>query len=311
MAGKYIVGIDVGATNIKAGLIKNHRIISRIILPTRDFSSQRQLINGLVYAIRDCLLKGASLKRQRILGIGLGLPGLINFKKGIVHYLPNIKGWKNVPLRKIIQKRTGLPVFIDNDANLMSLAEARLGAAKGKNNVVGITLGTGVGAGIILNGKLYRGANFAAGEIGHLPINEEGPKCSCGGAACLERYIGNRYIEGELRKIFKKNISLEKSSELAARGNLKATKIWETVAGHLGIALSGVVNLLNPEVIVIGGGVSAAGGIIFDNVRRIIRERAMLPQSMAVKIVRARLGNDAGMMGAGLLVEEELGREPG
>lgn len=307
MQKEYIVGVDLGATNVKFGLINKDRIVLKRVLPTRSFTSKENLISGLCQNIKR-ILSMAGISKENILGIGFGLPGPIDSRKGIVHYFPNIKGWHNVALRRIIQKKMGLAVFIDNDANLMSLAEARLGAAKGKKNIVGITLGTGVGGGILVDGSLYRGSGLVAGELGHIPLNENGPKCNCGGIGCLERYIGNRYILENARKAFGKNISLEDLSLLANQGSGKAKKIWRGVAGHLGIALTAVVNFFNPDTIVIGGGVSSAGRIILDNVRKVIKVRAMPTHGKSVKVVKAKLGNDAGILGAGLLVKEELGK---
>jgi len=162
-----------------------------------------------------------------------------------------------VPLQKIIEKKTAIPAAVDNDANLMALAEHRLGAARGCRNAVCLTLGTGVGGGLILEGKLYRGSSYGAGEIGHMPINEKGPSCNCGGFACLEAYVGNRRIMRQVKAIFKKDIPLEEVSAMAYRGNKKAAALWEAVGSRLGCALTGVVNLLNPDCIVIGGGVAA------------------------------------------------------
>lgn len=300
MKKPYIIGIDLGATNIKVGLIKNRRIIYKKVVPTRDFPSKKELISALVENINNI-----PVEKKQILAVGLGVPGLVDFKRGFIHYLPNIKGWHNVYLAKELSRKTGFPVFVDNDANLMSLAEARIGAAKGKKDVIGITLGTGVGGGLILEGRLYRGANFAAGEVGHIPLNESGPKCNCSGFACLERYIGNTYILEEVKRSLGREVSLEDSSRLAQKGNYKAIKIWKNIANHLGVALASLVNILDPEVIVMGGGVANAGEIIFDQVRKTIKQRAMKPQGSRVKVVKAKLSNDAGMLGAALLAEEE------
>ena len=305
MALRYIIGVDLGATNIKLGLLKKERIILKEILPTRDFPSKENLLSGLCQAMLG-LLDKRKISKKNVSGVGIGAPGPVDSKNGIVHYFPNLKGWRNVPLKKIIQERLGLPVFIDNDANLMCLAEARSGAAKGKRNVVCLTLGTGVGAGIILEGQLYRGASLVAGEIGHIPLNESGPRCNCGGIACLERYIGNRYILEKARSAFGGEISLERLSLFARQGNVKAQGIWQEAARHLGICLSGIVNFLNPQAIVIGGGVSGAGRFILDTVRKVIKTRSMPVQAKTVKILKAKLGSDAGIIGAAFLVKEAL-----
>lgn len=303
MDKRYILGVDLGATNIKLGLIDRDKIILKAILPTKDFPSKEELLCGLSQNLLR-LLKKRKVSSENVLGLGIGVPGPIDSRKGVIHYFPNIKGWRNVPLKQIMQKKFGFPVFVDNDANLMCLAETRIGAARGKRNVVALTLGTGVGGGIVIEGKLYRGASFVAGEIGHIPLNETGPKCNCGGIACLERYIGNKYILEKTIAVFGRDISLEKLTLLARHGNAQAKAVWQAVAMHLGICLSGIVNFLNPDAIVIGGGVANAGRLILDTVRKVIKTRAMPPQAKAVKILKAKLGDDAGMIGAALLVKE-------
>lgn len=305
MVKNFIIGIDLGATNIKIGLIRKRRIVSRVVVPTADCGMKKNLIAGLSRAVSGLLLE-AGIAKNNVVGIGIGVPGPVDFSRGVVRFFPNIKGWHNVALKSIMQRKTHLPVVIDNDANLMSLAETRIGAAARLKNVIGITLGTGVGGGIIINGELYRGSSFCAGEAGHIPLNEAGPECNCGGRACIERYIGNKYILLNARKNLGRGVSLEAASRLAYQGNAKAIAIWNGVAGHLGIGLSGIINFLNPDAVVIGGGVANAGKFIFDKVKEVIKKRAMPTQAKTVKILKAKLGNDAGMIGAALLVEETL-----
>ena len=304
MKNKYIIGIDLGGTNLKIALLDHTcRIIHKHTQPTQQYSKKDSLIDAIVDSV-EFILKKYNLKRSDVAGAGLGLPGPIDYDRGIVHFFPNIPGWKEVKLTAFLERRLHMPVYIDNDANVMTLAEFTLGAAKGSCNAVCLTLGTGVGGGLILNGRLFRGSTYAAGEIGHMPVNEEGPDCNCGGIACLESYIGNRRISQEVRSIFGKDIPLEDVSAMAYRGNKKAIALWDKVGGHLGVALVSVVNLLNPDCIVIGGGVANAGSVLFDTVTATILARAMLVQAQAVKVVKAKLGNDAGMIGAGILVNE-------
>lgn len=306
MASKFIISVDLGGTNLRISLVNpQYKIRYKEVFSTRRFRKKEDLIEAIIDSVNK-ILTIQKLNKTHILGLGLGLPGPIDVKQGIVHFFPNIPGWKEVNLKKILEKKLGLPVFLDNDANLMTLAEHRLGAAKGAKNAVCITLGTGVGGGLIINGELYRGLSFTAGEIGHIPINEKGPHCNCGGAACLEVYIGNNRIMNEVRKLFKRNISLEKLSLLAKRGNRKALSIWSDVARRLGIALTGVVNLLNPDCIVIGGGVAGAGKALFDKVKETISKRAMRVQAKQVKVLKAKLSNDAGLIGAAILVKEGI-----
>jgi len=306
MPNKFIVAIDLGGTNLKIALLDSrYKIIAKESLSTKKFTKST-LIQAIIKTVNKTLRKH-KIARRSLLGVGLGVPGPINFKEGLIYFMPNISGWHNVPLRAILRKRLGLPVLLDNDANLMSLAEYRLGAAKAAENAVCLTLGTGVGGGLIINRQLYRGSSSVAGEIGHMPVNLTGPRCNCGGKACLEAYIGNSKIEKTAEKIFGKKINLACLSALARKNNRKAIKVWEEVGRILGRALVGVVNLLNPDCIVIGGGVAGAGSVLFDTITEVIRAQAMPIQGKAVKVHRAKLGADAGLIGAALLVNEFAG----
>jgi glucokinase len=306
MIAKFIIGIDLGGTNLKVALLDSkYKIINKEVLSTRRFFRKENLILAVIGSVKK-IIGNNKLTQPDILGLGLGLPGPIDAQRGIVHFFPNIPGWKEVKLERILRKKLRLPVFLDNDANLMALAEHRLGAAKGLRNAVCLTLGTGVGGGIIIEGNLYRGRNNASAEIGHVPINEKGPKCNCGGIACLETYIGNKRILKQARRLFKRDISLEELSDLAKKHNKQAQALWSKVAEHLAVALVGVVNLLNPEGIVIGGGMANAGKILFDQVRQVISRQAMAVQSHNLKIFKAKLGSDAGLIGAAIMVKEGI-----
>ncbi len=301
MKKKYAIGIDVGGTNLKIGLLNSFgKILYRETFKTYYFSSRDSLINAFIQNSRH-ILKDFKIGQNSLAGIGIGLPGAVDVKNGVVHYLTNIQGWRQVPLRNIIQKELGTSVYLDNDVNAMTLAELKFGAAKGKTNAVCITLGTGVGGGIIIDGRLYRGSSFAAGEVGHIPIVRDGLPCNCGGRGCLETFVGNKYILQKTKGIFGHYISLEQVDILAKKGSKKAIQVWQEVGQDLGIALVGVINLLNPEVIVIGGGISRAGKLLFDNIRSIVQDRAMNIQKKTVKIVKAKLDQDAGLIGAGIL----------
>lgn len=301
---KFIIGIDVGGTNTKIGLIKGHAIKSKLVLKTKQYFRKKDLLGAIIKETQN-LLKENGLSKNDILGIGIGLPGAIDYKRGIVHYLPNIPGWKDVYLKRLMQQRCGIPTYIDNDVNLMALAELHYGYGKGKSNIVCITLGTGVGGGLVLEGRLYRGTNFAAGELGHIPVAIKGQYCSCGGYGCLESFIGNSRILKRAKQIFGSDITLEKLSSLANRGNIKAIKIWQDVGNFLGVALVGVVNLLNPQIIIIGGGVAGSGRILFSQIKKTINERAMLIPKKEVEIRKAKVEEPA-ILGAGILVRDSL-----
>ncbi|MDD2927879.1 MAG: ROK family protein [Candidatus Omnitrophica bacterium] len=306
MTKRFIIAIDLGGTNLKCALLDSAlQIKAKSLFSTKSFNSKQSLISGIIDSINSFILK-LGLTRKSILGVGIGLPGPVDSFKGLVHFLPNIPGWKQVKLKKILDPEIKLPVFIDNDAKLMALAEYKSGSAKGYDNVLCITLGTGVGGGLIINKALYRGADNAAGEVGHLPLNENGPVCGCGSRACLEAYVGNARIIEAARKIFGSRITLEEASQLARGKNNKAVKFWNKIGKKIGLALSGIVNLLNLDAVVIGGGVSCAGKALFDGIKCTIPERAMSVQAKRVKVFKAKLGNDAGIVGAGYLVRERM-----
>ncbi len=199
MSKQVKIGLDLGGTSIKMALVDTGGGLSFRRETATPFKAGRSEVIGLlVDDIRD-IIKKSGVKKRDLGGVGIGVPGPVDFKNGIVRYFPNIKGWDNVPLRSIMERRLALKAALDNDVNAMTLGEYRFGAGKGTVNLVCLTLGTGVGGGLIINRKLYRGSTMCAGEIGHIPINEKGPICNCRGVACLERYIGNRYRSEERR----------------------------------------------------------------------------------------------------------------
>jgi glucokinase len=304
---KYVIGVDVGGTNIKLGLVNSSKsVIDRTNLVTKSFIRDRRELIGAIAAQIVKIIDNNGLSRKDIKGVGIGLPGLIDTPDGIVRLLPNIPGWRNVPLKKELEKKLKIRVFLENDANLIALGEWKHGAGRGVENMVCMTLGTGVGAGLILNNQLYRGPGFAAGELGHVPLNEHGPACGCGGFGCFERYVGNAQLVAKgITVMNKKTVTLEEMRVLAENGNAKALKFWKDAAIHMGNGLIGLINLLNPQRIVIGGGVSNNYAFLFPTIKEVIRKRAMPTQASMVKIVRAELGNDAGILGAQVLVNEQ------
>lgn len=301
---QYFLGVDVGGTNIKLGITNySGRILHRANLETKGYIRNRvRLIKALIQGIEG-LIGRNHLKEKDFLGIGIGLPGLVDPVKGLVKFLPNIPDWRDVPLQKIFEKALRIPTRLENDVNMITLGEWKFGAGRGYRNLLCMTLGTGVGGGLILNNQLYRGEAYAAGELGHIPINEVGPVCNCGGRGCFERYVGNRYLLRRIAAIFKRqDLTIEDVYCLAEKGDRRATLFWKETAEHIGNALTGIVNVLNPPLIVVGGGVANNAKFLFPTIRRVLKSRAMKVQATMVKIVRARLGNDAGILGAQVLL---------
>jgi glucokinase len=301
---KYIVGIDVGGTNVKLGLVDGKAdVVGRLSFSTKHVAGTPEKLTAAICEAVGALLRKDHIVKDMVAGVGVGLPGLIDVKNGIVRVLPNIPGWKDVPLKKAMEKKLGLPVRLENDVNMITLGEWQYGAGKGLTDVMFITLGTGVGAGLILNSAIYRGPGFAAGEIGHMPLNEDGPVCGCGGWGCFERYVGNKELQHFAAKMFKKDdITLEEIYGKAVDGKKKALKFWDAVGERVGNGLVGPVNLLNPQAIVVGGGVSRSFAFLEPAIARTLRARAMRTQGEMVRIIKAQLDDDAGIIGAKVLL---------
>ncbi len=303
---QFVVGVDVGGTNVKLGLISSAGHISaRASFSTKNFSQKpKTLISAVCDAVRQILsLEG--LSKRDVAGIGIGLPGLIDVGQGVVRTLPNIPGWEDVPLKSILEKELGITVRLENDVNMITLGEWKFGAGKGYKDLICITLGTGVGAGLILDNNIYRGPGFAAGEIGHMPLNEKGPECGCGGWGCFEREVGNKTLKKLAADIFGKEIALEEVYLMARQGKKKALKFWAMVGEKVGNGLIGPINLLNPECVIIGGGVSRSLEFMRPALEKVIKRRCMKTQSDMVCLIKARLDDDAGIVGAQVLVRYE------
>lgn len=303
---KYVVGVDVGGTNIKLGLVRlNGKIVARSRLKTGSFSHNKmKLIRAIIGAIQ-ALLDEKNIPRKEVKGIGIGMPGPVDAENGVVKYLPNIPGWKNVPLAKMVAGGLNIPAYIDNDVNVITLAEWKFGAGKGCDNLMCITIGTGVGGGLILNGKMYRGEGFVAGELGHALIRDEyASKSYKDGYAHFEHYVGHRSLLKKAQAMVSPKIEqLQDLYPLVKKKNKKAVKFYDHTGRLIGNTLVGVVNLLNPRLIIIGGGVSNHFPYFIKALRKTVNERAMTVHKQMVKVVHAKLSDDAGILGALILVK--------
>ena len=275
-------------------------------LATRTEQGPEPALERLALAIRKIAA------RKKIGGVGIGIAGLIDHRLGIVRIPPNLPGWDNLRLKDRLEKTTGLPVYVGNDVNACVLGELYFGAGKGTDDVFCLTLGTGVGGGIISGGRLLLGANDAAGEIGHTIVEPNGPRCKCGNYGCLERFVGAEYIVGAAIEGLKTNQSLISTlvdgdvgritpkiiSAAAQRGDDLARKIVEKVGSYVGLGIVNVVHLLDPAVVVVGGGIARTGKILLDSIRKTVSSRIMMYRDRKLKICLSRLGSDAGILGA-------------
>jgi glucokinase len=299
MKNKFYIGVDVGGTNIKSALVRNGKIIKRAKVQTHAGQGPTSIIAQIKSAIKG-FAEPASC-------IGIGIAGIIDSRKGIVRYSPNLARWTDVKLARIIKREFQVPVKILNDVNAICLGEWKYGAGKGYDNIFLFTLGTGVGGAAVCEGKLLFGANGFAGEFGHSVIKYDGKKCTCGQFGHLEGYVGARYIVARTRRRMRKQkSSLEKYKKItphiiareAKKGDAVSRKIFAEIGFYIGIGLSNIISLFDPEVIIISGGISRAGKILFDSIRKTADQRIMGAQYRKFKIIPGELGDDAGILGA-------------
>ena len=313
------IGIDVGGTNVKIALVDdNGKSIYSNSVPTYAKMGYEYTVNNIKQAIKD-LMKETNTTPSDIEGIGFDFPGQVDCKTGVVKLAPNIPGWVNVPIAQMIEDEFHIPTRIDNDVRCAALGELKFGAGRGCENFICITVGTGIGSGIVINGKVVRGATNAAGELGHIKLQMNGgPICGCGDTGCLEAFasgpaivaMAQEYIKGGKSTKFREMAAAEGGeitpymvAKAAEEGDPVAKRIFEIVGEYIGIGLTSVINLLNPERVIIGGGVAESGELLLGPIRKTIKERAMVVAGNAVEIVPAQLGNSAGVIGASMLIE--------
>ena len=358
---KYSIGVDLGGTDIKAGLVSSEGGIScRVVLPTDvEVGGPKVVAARIAEAVRQVLLKAEAAcikvisKNQSThsgqhaggdtqeVGVGLGAPGLIIAETGVIHFSPNFPGWTDIPLvdyvntelaklkppKIAVEHNSQAQIHwkyklvlkgMDNDVNAMTLGELRHGAGVGYESIVALTLGTGVGGGVVIDGRVYHGSQNTAGELGHTVVNPDGRYCGCGNQGCLEAYAGAKNIverthakiETGRRTILAEAITNGASltpraiAEAAQAGDQLAIEIFSETGRYIGIALTSIAHILNPQIAIIGGGIAEAGEeLLFEPIRAELSKRAMdIPAR--IKIVKAHLGNDAGIVGAAMLAFE-------
>jgi glucokinase len=324
----FIIGVDLGGTNIVVGALSDNgdRQIGMRSEPTIAERGVEVVVERMVSMVEqtiEAVLRESGGTRDDVLGVGIGAPGPLDRDRGLVVVAPNL-GWRDFPLRDVIADRVRLPATLDNDANCATLGEWWQGAARGARHVVGLTIGTGIGGGIIIDGRLHHGISDVAGEIGHTTIDVNGRYCRCGNYGCLEAYASGpaiaqralealerdeisslpRMVDGDLTRLTAATVY-----EAAKTGDALARELVRDTATFLGAGIANLLNVFNPDVVVIAGGVTQAGEPLFDPLRAEVRRRAFRPAVDACRIVPGELPGTAGVVGAVATFKQSLGRD--
>jgi glucokinase len=320
---KIIIGVDVGGTNVRVAAVDlKGEILHKVSAPIGTSRDRERVTRNILSKVQEVL--GTFPENEfEVMGGGFGIPGAIALNQGIVIQSPNLPALDGFNIRSWLEERLSMPIFLENDANTFTLGEGWLGAAKGMREFCCLTLGTGVGGGVVLNGDIWHGAEGKAGEIGHMTIDIDGPLCKCGNHGCLEAFTSASAIrrmaieaikgnektdlvercEGELETITSKMVY-----ESAKGGDPLSQRIFQRMGTCLGVGLANLANLLNVELMVIGGQVSDAWDLFIDHARRELEQGALGSMGKRVRLERTKCGDDAGILGAAYLVKRGLER---
>lgn len=324
--GKNYIGIDLGGLNIKGGAVDERGgVLSFLSIPTEGQKGRDHVLDRIAL-LAERAREAAGLAKDQIAGLGIGSPGPLSVAKGIIYEAPNLPGWVNLPLAAEINKRTGYPCVLENDANAAALAEAVAGAGKGLPCMLMLTLGTGIGGGIVLGGRVWHGADDIAAELGHVPICYNGRRCNCGVVGCVEAYASATAVVKRTQEALKagaasslakgrKNDLAKVSKEdrcghifnVAKQGDRLAKKIVADTIVYLATAMGGLINTFNPDMIVLYGGMTAAGSQLFVPLRKEVARRCFKLGARRCKIVPSKLGGKAGVIGAAISAMQLLG----
>ena len=316
MREKMIVGVDLGGTKIDAVLADARgKIAARELVETRASEGPDAVIARIVAAIKKVSAD------SKVAGVGIGAAGVFDIKTGVVTFSPNMPGWNHIPFRDIVQREVGIATFVDNDATVAALGEYKFGAAKGIDHFICVTVGTGIGGGIVTNGEIYRGISGSAGEIGHMTIDINGPRCGCGNNGCWEAFASGTALEREAAAKMRAGarttiprFAKEGSGRISAKsiylaaqdGDSLAQELIARLGFYLGVGLANLVNVFNPQLIVMSGGVARMGDMILEPARKTVRERAFQISAKAARVEVSPLGYDAGPLGAVALALNEM-----
>ncbi|WP_111938202.1 ROK family protein [Clostridium paraputrificum] len=304
---KYVIGVDLGGTKISTAISTiEGNILANVVLPTKAEEGEVAVLGRIIQSI-DEVIVGSSTSIDEVEAIGIGSPGPLDAKKGIIITTPNLP-FKDYNLVQPLKEKYNIPVYLDNDANAAAIGEYMFGAGKGKESIIYFTVSTGVGGGAVLDGKVYRGHTSNALEIGHTTVNPNGPRCNCGNLGCLEAMSSGTAIAKKGKEAVSTNVetSLKKYDTVtsyevfkeAEAGDEVAKDIIDNALTYLGIGVANAIATFDPEMIIIGGGVSKAGDIVFDTVKKVVNKRCFKSMAESCEIVPAGLGSDAGVVGA-------------
>jgi glucokinase-like ROK family protein len=305
-----VAAVDMGAMHLSVALGDfSARILEEIEVPFRVDQGPEESLQQADATLRE-LLKNRGLSTSDLAAIGVGVPGPVIAEKGMVMAPPIMPGWDRFPIRLTLESQWGTAVTLNNDAELGALGEWAYGAGRGEKNLAFIKVGSGIGAGLIINQQIYGGTTGSAGEIGHLTVDENGPLCTCGNRGCLEAFAGGHAIASQARKLVASgkrtllselnadSISARDVAEAARRGDLTAQEIIQRSGTFIGIAIAGLINLINPSTVIIGGGVAQVGDLLTGPIRQAVRERSLRASEHGVRITTAMLGRRSSLIGA-------------
>ena len=318
-----ILGIDLGGTKILSSVINPQgEMLSRDHSITPAAEGPEGVIQAIL-ASAERAFEGAAIATDRVSAVGIGAPGLADTEVGILYTSPNLPGWKDVPLRDIIQEKFKKRAFLINDGNAAALGEYYFGAAKGVTHFIYVTISTGIGGGIVIDGKVLNGSKGMAGEIGHMTIADEGPPCRCGNQGCWEALASGTALAKAARKRIEtgvdttilsfadgkiENVTAQTVQSAAEKGDPVADELIRKTAYYFGVGLANLINVFNPEMIVIGGGLSNMGERLFKPAHEVVEERAFNRAYRTVRFVKAALGRDSGVLGAAAFAFDEMKR---
>ncbi len=318
---RFAVGVELGAVNLRAVVINlEAEIVAKIAKKTKADEGKEKVFERIIEIICQ-VIDTSGVEKEKIKGLGVGISGVIDYQKGVCLFCPNIEGWENVPVKRLLEEKFGTDVSVDDSSRMAALAEHWCGLARKVENFIFINVGAGMGSGIFTNGQLYRGSRGTAGELGHTTIDENGPRCQCGNRGCLETLVSGPAIVRRTRERLEEGVVslIEKmvngdfakiTPELVAQAARKEDKlafnIMEKTGRYLGVGIANAVNLFNPELVIIGAGISRAGDLFLDTVKRTVKARALHTASTSVDIKLSELGDTTAAQGAAILVLKDI-----